>query len=90
MLRVVTAIALLLGACGTEDVSPQREPPEEQWVCYNPTSEYHGYPCNDQCYWVGQQKVENSFCWLLQKSDCVPPLELEWQRENCHLFEGAY
>jgi len=62
-------------------------PPEEVWVCHNPESEYHGHLCNDQCYWVGLQKVESSFCWLIEKSECEPPLEFAWQTENCHFFQ---
>ena len=29
----------------------------------------------------------NSFCWLLEEDDCDAPLNMQWQKENCHLFE---
>ncbi len=48
---------------------------------------------HETCHWVSDgfhtgkgRHVENSFCWLLERADCVVPLEYEWQRKNCHFF----
>lgn len=58
----------------------------EVWICHNPQSEYHGHICSDECYWVGQLLVKNSYCWILEEEDCTPPLTYEWQDQNCHFF----
>ena len=75
----------------TEDIAATRYGistfDSEVWVCHNPKSEYHGHLCNDECYWVGQQLVESSYCWTLYREDCKPPLTYQWQRENCHFFD---
>ena len=47
----------------------------------------------ETCYWIldgsrggSGRKVKDSFCWLLERSDCAYPMEFEWQIENCHLL----
>ena len=82
-------LALLLASCmPVEDFQePQVDPLDHVWVCYNPNSEWHGSTCNEECYWVGFERSRESFCWLLEKESCTGDLELQWQRENCHLLE---
>ncbi len=86
MLKNMLLLLVLATGCGEEVVPPDRDPPEEEWVCYNPESEYHGHACSEDCYWLGLERVQNSFCWLLTRDDCSGPIEYEWQRENCHLL----
>ena len=86
--KVAALLAIALVACGDSESGQGGEKLTEAWVCYNPASEYHGHICTDQCYWVGQRKVESSYCWLLKDTDCPGELEFEWQRENCHLLSG--
>jgi len=92
-MKVLLAAALFLTGCATEcGIEGNRNVPEsiteEAWVCHNPQSEHHGTLCTDECYWVGNLKVESSFCWLLQPSDCSGVYVYAWQRENCHLIEN--
>ena len=75
-----------------DEITSRREAKENVWVCHNPSSEYHGTgSCDEECFYVGQQKVEGSYCWLLTRSDCDPVtdagLVYEWQVNNCHLLE---
>ena len=49
---------------------------------------------HETCHWVTTgahtgkgRRIKNSFCWLIEKADCVGNLEYEWQRENCHFFD---
>lgn len=101
MKKVLYLFAVLLAACApcglstpsvfsdatdaglAGDTSPEQD---SVWVCHNPESEWHGSVCNEECYWVGFQRSENSYCWLLTEDDCRGKLNLEWQRENCHLL----
>ena len=48
----------------------------------------------ETCYWTSNEtrpekiyRVENSFCWLIERADCTGQHEYEWQRENCHFFD---
>ena len=78
---------------GTDASSAHKSSTENDgsvWVCHNPDSEWHGHICNEECYWVGFERSENSYCWLLRRKDCQEPLELEWQRENCHLLKEEH
>ena len=89
-MRYLIIFAILLTSC-LGDFDP-REPSTAQnegevWICHNPKSEYHGHQCSDQCYWVGQLLVENSYCWVLEEEDCKRPLIYEWQEKNCHFFD---
>ncbi len=70
----------------TRDASIPWPDASSVWVCHNPTSEYHGSVCNEECYWVGFQRVPSAFCWLLEESDCTGNLEYDWQRNNCYLL----
>ena len=79
-------VLVMLTACAPPSVDV-KETPNSVWVCHNPKSEYHGEICSEECYWAGGLRAENSFCWLLEKKDCDGPIELEWQRKNCHLVE---
>ena len=86
--------------CGTENNpeyhSGSTAEEREVWVCHNPQSELHGTICAEKintirgryqpCFWVNHKRVKNSFCWLLEKKDCVDDLSFTWQKENCHLF----
>ena len=86
MKKVLLLLTIVLGCATPLDDEIQDNVPAELWVCYNPESEYHGSECSDECYYAGFRKSENSFCWLLQRTECVGPFEYAWQRENCHLF----
>ena len=71
-------------------------------VCHNPTSAQHGHLCEieaddhmgdyETCHWnldnaTGDlHHVKGSFCWVLTRNDCRPPLTHEWQETNCHFF----
>jgi len=46
------------------------------------------------CYWdkngsnYGRgERVAGSYCWLLEEDSCALPLEMAWQKNNCHFFE---
>jgi hypothetical protein len=54
-------------------------------ICHNPLSKNHKGICTEQCFVPNQELY--SFCWTLKKSDCILPLEHEWQQENCHFFD---
>jgi len=50
----------------------------------------------ETCHWIldGSNygrgtRIENSFCWLLEKKDCSGELRLQWQKDNCHFFEAS-
>ena len=106
MRKIVCLFVVLLVACapceeglsptddaGTDASSAHKSSTENDgsvWVCHNPDSEWHGHICNEECYWVGFERSENSYCWLLRRKDCQEPLELEWQRENCHLLKEEH
>ena len=71
------------------------------WVCHNPNSQQHGHPCEiehtdagqkyETCYETGGAQTSvnsqgsSTFCWLLERGDCEN-VELEWQKEYCHLL----
>ncbi len=92
------ALLILLGAIGCASPSDPVEvsPLEEIWVCHNPQSDLHGTPCREKidvirgkhipCFYVEHERVEDSFCWLLEKKDCTGELNMAWQRKNCHLL----
>ena len=46
----------------------------------------------EACHWIMDESsdptaryIENSFCWLLEATDCSS-IEFEWQRQSCHLL----
>ena len=102
-LFVIGALLLATSACGDTNSQEEASPKKSKvWVCHNPLSELHGHACKEQinvirgryeeCYWVGHQRVKNSFCWLLRKEDCTvsdseDPGWLEWQENHCPLLE---
>ena len=59
---------------------------EEVWICYNPKSSFHGSICTADCFYSDGLRNKNSFCWLIEKHNCIQPLQFEWQKENCHHF----
>ena len=83
--KLLILVALLAGC--TEDAAvPESEVAQELWVCHNPSSSWHGALCNEECYWDGFERAEDSYCWVLRKEDCEGELTLAWQRDNCHHF----
>ena len=83
--KLLILVALLAGC--TEDAAlPDPEATREVWVCHNPSSSWHGALCNEECYWDGFERAEDSYCWVLRREDCEGELTLAWQRDNCHLF----
>lgn len=83
--KLLILVALLAGC--TEDAAvPDPEATREVWVCHNPSSSWHGALCNEECYWDGFERAEDSYCWVLRREDCEGELTLAWQRDNCHHF----
>ena len=81
--------ALLLIACETGpalDPLGQKDSEAEEVlsICYNIDSPQHGEICSDKCF---QNYDRTEFCWFLSREDCQKPLTLEWQKQNCHLFD---
>lgn len=58
----------------------------EVWICYNPSSPFHGETCGASCFYQIDSE-DDAFCWLLERAQCTPPLRLQWQKDNCHHFE---
>tara|TARA_R100001510_G_C7644384_1_gene201845 strand:- start:4 stop:285 length:282 start_codon:yes stop_codon:yes gene_type:complete len=54
-------------------------------ICHNPLSKNHNQICTEECFNPDREKY--SFCWTLEKSDCVAPFECHWQQKVCHLFD---
>jgi len=88
MIGRISLLFILCGCMGEDQtLTESHQLKQEEWVCHNPDSEYHGAICSDECYWVGFQRVPGAFCWFLKKEDCEGELHLNWQKENCHLLE---
>lgn len=85
MIRILILAAFLIG-CTEEEVIPEPEAASELWICHNPSSSWHGSLCNEECYWDGFERAEDSYCWILRREECDGELKLAWQRDNCHLF----
>jgi len=89
---VLLSLVFLSGCAINENIDnadaslPDCGKSESIWVCHNPQSEYHGTRCNEECYWVGHMRSENSYCWLLDEQDCRRPLDFAWQKNHCHLL----
>ena len=66
-----------------ESFEPTADALKSVWVCHNPFSEHHGDLCSRECL---EPADSTRFCWLLSAADCVEPLELQWQEDNCHLL----
>jgi hypothetical protein len=102
-LFVIVTLLLALASCGDDHSQEELlQKKSRVWVCHNPLSELHGHACQEQinvvrgryeeCYWVGHQRVEDAFCWLLRDKDCnssdsEDPGWMEWQEEHCPLLE---
>ena len=81
-------IFLLTVSCAEDSSSNHSEYNESEdhvEICHNPLSKHHKEICTEQCFVPNQELY--SFCWTLKKSDCVLPLEYQWQQENCHFFD---
>jgi len=90
---------LFLGCGDPSSFSQEDNKSSQVWLCHNPLSELHGEVCIEKtsvyrgrhqpCYWAHHERIKNSYCWLLEERSCIPPLEMAWQKNNCHHFENG-
>ena len=87
MIKYVVLLAMTFSCAEQEGEIEQLHQKTNQavWVCHNTSSQQHGKVCSEECMEEGST---DKFCWLITARDCDPPLQLEWQKHNCHLLEN--